>query len=92
MGAERKGNSSWERVRQFGRDLKQHWKWMLGGTMIGCAVGSVYGGVAAPAAFGAGYPSHGWIYVGVTAFIAAGTPTLFYCLAKRQERDLYETE
>ena len=67
---------------------------MLSGTMIGCAVASVqtYGGLAAPAAFGAGYVSHGWIYVGVTAFIAAGTPALFYCLAKRQERDLYETE
>ena len=60
--------------------------------MIGCAVASVYGGFAAPAAFGAGYVSHGWIYVGVTAFIAVGTPALFYCLAKRQERNLDGTE
>ena len=65
---------------------------MLAGTTVGCAVASVYGGVAAPAAFGAGFASHGWIYVGVTAFIATGTPALFYYLAKRQERDLYETE
>ena len=65
MDTEQQGNNSWGKARQFGRDLKQHWQWMLGGTMIGCAVGSVYGGVAAPAAFGAGYASHGWIYVGV---------------------------
>ena len=92
MDTEQQGNNSWERARQFGRDLKQHWQWMLAGTTIGCAVASLYGGVAAPAAFGAGFTSHGWIYVGVTAFIATGTPALFYYLAKRQERDLYETE
>ena len=92
MNTERRANSSWKRTRQFGRDLKRHWQWMLAGTTAGCAVASLYGGVAAPAAFGAGYVSHGWIYVGVTAFIAIGTPALFYWLAKRQDRDIYETE
>ena len=72
--------------------IVKRWRWMSIGLEGGLGVGSIYLFVAAPAAFGAGYDSHGWAYLAGTIAAAIGGPALFYYLAVRQERDLEDAE
>lgn len=52
----------------------------------------MYAFAAAPAAFGAGYESHGWAYVAAAVAMTIGGPALFYYLAVRQERELDDAD